>query len=83
MKGALVLAVLGLSIAFASWKKDNTTKDYHKSAEMQFVTADGNKIAYRVLGDKAGIPLVIVSPLGSAMDAWDPAVTNGLAQNTR
>ena len=80
MKGALVLAVLGLSIAFVSWKKDNTTKDYHKTAETQFVTADGNKIAYRVLGDKAGIPLVMVSPLGSAMDAWDPAVTNGLAQ---
>ena len=80
MKGALALAVLGLSIAFISWKKDKTIKDYHKTAETQFVTADGNKIAYRVLGNKAGIPLVMVSPLGSTMDGWDPAVTNGLAQ---
>lgn len=81
MKGALVLVVLGLSIPFVSWKNDNKgTKDYNKTAETQFVTADGNKIAYRVLGDKAGIPLVMISPLGSTMDAWDPAVTNGLAQ---
>lgn len=80
IKGALLLAVLGLSIAFVSWKKDSTTKDYHKAAETQFITADGNKIAYRVLGDKTGIPLVMVSPLGSAMDDWDPAVTNGLSQ---
>lgn len=80
MKGALLLAVLGLSIAFVSWKKDNTTKNYHQTAETQFVTADGNKIAYRVLGNKAGVPLVLLSPLGSAMDDWDPAVTNGLAQ---
>lgn len=80
MKSAVAVLLLGLSIAFVSWKKDSKTKDYTKTAETQFVTAGGNKIAYRVLGDKAGIPLVMVSPLGSSMDDWDPAVTNGLAQ---
>jgi pimeloyl-ACP methyl ester carboxylesterase len=89
MKGALLLVVLGLSIVFASCTKDTTpvkttsveaTVDYHQTATTQFITAGGNKIAYRILGNKAGIPLVMLSPLGSAMDDWDPAITNGLAQ---
>jgi pimeloyl-ACP methyl ester carboxylesterase len=81
MKSTIALVLLGLGIAFVSWKNDGKgTKDYNKTAETQFVTADGNKIAYRVLGDKAGIPLVMLSPLGSSMDDWDPAISNGLAQ---
>lgn len=84
MKSAVALLLLALGTAFVSWKSDNTlageTKDYNKTAQTRFVTVDGNKIAYRVLGDKAGIPLILVSPLGGAMDDWDPAVTNGLAQ---
>jgi pimeloyl-ACP methyl ester carboxylesterase len=88
MKSAVAVLLLGLSIVFVSCKKDNTpvktpvggTIDYHQTAETQFVTAGGTKIAYRVLGDKPGIPLVVLSPLGSSMDDWDPAITNGLAQ---
>jgi len=44
------------------------------------ITANDTKFAYRVLGDKPGIPLVMLSPLGSSMDDWEPAITNGLAQ---
>jgi pimeloyl-ACP methyl ester carboxylesterase len=88
MRGAIIVVLLGLSIAFISCKKDNATvttsagtiTDYHEAAITQFVTVGETKIAYRVLGDKPGIPLVMVSPLGNAMDDWDPAVTNGLAQ---
>ena len=88
MKSAGAVLLLGLSIAFVSCKNDNPsvkapaggTKNYHQTAGTQFVTAGGTKIAYRVLGDKAGIPLVMLSPLGNAMDDWDPAITNGLAQ---
>jgi pimeloyl-ACP methyl ester carboxylesterase len=32
------------------------------------------------LNDKSGIPLIILSPLGSSMDDWDPAITSGLAK---
>ncbi|GGM88379.1 alpha/beta hydrolase [Dyadobacter beijingensis] len=53
--------------------------DYHQTAPTQFVEAGGTRYAYRVLGDKPGIPLVMLSSLGSAMDDWDPAITNGLA----
>jgi len=60
---------------------DPVAIDYHQTAPTQFIDADGAKYAYRVLGDKSGTPLVLVSALGSGMDDWDPAVTNGLAQH--
>ncbi|HEY0715126.1 MAG TPA: alpha/beta hydrolase, partial [Polyangia bacterium] len=53
--------------------------EHHQKAATQFVEAGDTKYAYRILGDKTGIPLVILSPLGSSMDDWDPAITNGLA----
>ncbi|MFC0512587.1 alpha/beta fold hydrolase [Mucilaginibacter angelicae] len=88
MKSAVAVVLLALGIVFVSCKNDNTitntpaggSKDYHQTAETKFITADGNKIAYRILGNKAGTPLVLLSPLGNAMDDWDPAITNGLAQ---
>lgn len=54
--------------------------DYHQTAKTQFVETGGVKYAYRILGDQAGTPLVLLASLGSAMDDWDPAITNGLAQ---
>lgn len=85
VKGIFFLIMAGLSIA--SCKKENNSSaqpnepvEYHQTAKTQFVTAGGNSYAYRVLGDKAGVPLVMISPLGGGMDDWDPAVTNGLAQ---
>jgi len=54
--------------------------DYHQTASTQFVETGGVKYAYRILGDQAGTPLVMLASLGSAMDDWDPAITNGLAQ---
>jgi pimeloyl-ACP methyl ester carboxylesterase len=88
MKSTVVLVLLGLGTVFASCKKDSTlvetpagkTTDYHQTAVTQFITANDTKFAYRVLGDKPGIPLVMLSPLGSSMDDWDPAITNGFAQ---
>lgn len=54
--------------------------DYHQTAQTKFVEAGGVKYAYRVLGDQPGTPLVLLASLGSSMDDWDPAITNGLAQ---
>lgn len=87
MKRATLLALLGIGIV--SCKKDDTpvktavavATDYQQTAQTQFITADGTKFAYRILGDKPGIPLVMLSPLGDSMDDWDPAITNGLARN--
>jgi len=44
------------------------------------VNVDDAKIAYRIYGRKEGTPIVLLSPLGSSMDDWDPAVVEGLAK---
>ena len=85
MKSLILFVMLGLGFAFS--KRDVPvngsaagTIDYHQTASTQFITAGETKFAYRVLGRKTGIPLVMIASLGSSMDEWDPAVTNGLAQ---
>ena len=60
--------------------KNNGPVNYHQTASTQFIAAGQTNYAYRVLGNKAGIPLVMISALGNSMDDWDPAITNGLAQ---
>lgn len=52
----------------------------HQNAKTQFVDVKGNRIAYRILGNEDGIPLVLLPGLGGSMDDWDPAVTDGLAK---
>jgi len=44
------------------------------------VNVNDAKIAYRIYGDKGGTPIVLLSPLGSSMDDWDPAIINGLVK---
>src|SRR5882672_10071728 len=86
MKGFILFILLGLSIVSCK-KNDSPVKnsnteviDYHQNAETRFVSRDGKNFAYRVLGKKTGIPLIMISALGNSMDDWDPAITNGLAQ---
>lgn len=57
--------------------------DYHQTARTQFIEAGSVKYAYRILGDQTGVPLVLLASLGSSMDDWDPAITNGLAQKRK
>lgn len=86
MKHLMLSALLALGLVSCSKDEtpskdqDNVTIDYHQTATTQFVEAGDTKYAYRVLGNKEGIPLVMVSPLGGTLDDWDPALTNGLAQ---
>jgi len=71
-----------------SCKKDDSVNsgygkvpnDYHQTAVTQFITVGQTNFAYRVLGNRPGVPLVMISALGNSMDDWDPAITNGLAQ---
>jgi len=44
------------------------------------ITVDDATFVYRVYGAKSGAPLVLLSPLGSSLDDWDPAIINGLAK---
>jgi pimeloyl-ACP methyl ester carboxylesterase len=85
-KGFILLFFLGICMAFCNKDdhpgngSDKGVVDYHQAAVTQFITAGETKFAYRILGDKKGLPLIMISSLGSSMDEWDPAVTNGLAQ---
>ncbi|MDB5149380.1 MAG: Pimeloyl-ACP methyl ester carboxylesterase, partial [Mucilaginibacter sp.] len=64
-KKIILLILFGLSIG--SCKKDSQTAtapaltDYHQTAVTKFVNTGGATYAYRILGDKSGIPLVMLS----------------------
>jgi pimeloyl-ACP methyl ester carboxylesterase len=86
MKRASFFALLSLSLTscmnddLPAKNPDTEVIDYHETAITQFINSGGTNFAYRILGNKSGIPLVMISALGNSMDDWDPAVTNGLAK---
>ena len=53
----------------------------HQTAPTQFVDANGIRFAYRRFGKTDGVPLVFNIHFTGTMDHWDPAVTDGLAQD--
>ncbi len=56
------------------------TRHTHQSAPTQYVEANGIRFAYRRFGNPQGVPLVMNIHFTGTMDHWDPAVTDGLAQ---
>jgi pimeloyl-ACP methyl ester carboxylesterase len=56
------------------------TTHTHQTAPTQFVEANGVRFAYRRFGKTCGVPLVFNQHFTGTMDHWDPAVTDGLAQ---
>jgi pimeloyl-ACP methyl ester carboxylesterase len=52
----------------------------HNTVPTEFVEANGIRFAYRRFGKKGGVPLVFNMHLNGNLDMWDPAVTDGLAQ---
>ncbi|BAO86394.1 alpha/beta fold hydrolase [Caballeronia cordobensis] len=57
------------------------TRHTHQTAPTQYVEANGIRFAYRRFGNPGGVPLVMNIHFTGTMDHWDPAVTDGLAQN--
>jgi pimeloyl-ACP methyl ester carboxylesterase len=45
----------------------------------EFLDVDGTRFAYRKLGPSGGVPLICLQHFTGTMDAWDPAVIDGLA----
>jgi pimeloyl-ACP methyl ester carboxylesterase len=56
------------------------TQHSHQTAPTQFVDAAGVRFAYRRFGKSGGVPLVFNMHFTGTMDHWDPAVTDGIAQ---
>lgn len=53
----------------------------HQTAPTQFVEANGIRFAYRRFGKAGGVPIVFNQHYTGTMDYWDPAVTDGLAND--
>src|ERR1700676_3080078 len=58
-----------------------TSTGTHQTAPTQFVEAAGIRFAYRRFGRKGGVPLLFFTHFTGTMDHWDPAVTDGFAQD--
>jgi pimeloyl-ACP methyl ester carboxylesterase len=55
----------------------------YKNAPTRTVSAGGVEFAYRELGPKTAVPLVLVTHLAAVLDNWDPRVVDGLAATRR
>jgi len=60
-------------------EKQAASKYTHETVQTQFVEANGMRYAYRRFGKAGTAPLLFLGYFNSNMDAWDPAVTNSLA----
>jgi pimeloyl-ACP methyl ester carboxylesterase len=65
---------------FKHWRSIMTTFT-HQTAPTRFAEANGIRFAYRRFGETGGVPLVFNQHFRGTMDYWDPAVTDGLANN--
>jgi pimeloyl-ACP methyl ester carboxylesterase len=57
------------------------TQHIHQTAPTQFIEANGIRFAYRRFGKSGGAPLVFNQHFTGTMDHWDPAVTDGFAND--
>ena len=80
LKGAFLM--IAASITIASNPVNVYAGGRDKNVETKTITVDDAKIVYRIYGAKSGTPLVLLSPLGSTLDDWDPAIVNGLAKSS-
>jgi pimeloyl-ACP methyl ester carboxylesterase len=71
---------MGIPDAFLAriFRYDMTTHT-HDTAPTQYIEANGIRFAYRRFGRSGGTPLVFNIHFSGTMDHWDPAVTDGLA----
>jgi pimeloyl-ACP methyl ester carboxylesterase len=77
VKGAFLF--IAAFITIASYPTD-VYAGSRKEVETRTIRINDAKIVYRVYGTKSGTPLVLLSALGFTLDAWDPAIINGLAK---
>ena len=54
-------------------------KSSYKDAPTQTISAGGVDFAYRELGLRGGVPVVLVTHLAAVLDNWDPRVVDGIA----
>jgi pimeloyl-ACP methyl ester carboxylesterase len=70
-----------LSITHQGRKIFDMIMHTHQTAPTQYVEAKGIRFAYRRFGKTGSVPLVFNMHFTGTMDHWDPAVTDGIAQD--
>src|SRR5271166_218177 len=55
----------------------------YQDASTRTVSAGGVEFAYRELGSRTGVPVVLLTHLAAVLDNWDPRVVDGLAAQHR
>lgn len=58
-----------------------TIQTDYLTAPNLFFKGKKNKFAYREMGEKEGIPLVLLTHLSATLDNWDPLLINTFAEN--
>src|ERR1700691_3469329 len=61
-------------------RSSTMTNHTHQTAPTQYVEANGTGFAYRRFGKEGDVPLVLNMHFMGTMDHWDPAVTDGFAE---
>jgi len=61
--------------------EENHVVHTHVTVPTRFVESDQIRFAYRRFGHESGIPLLFFQHFRGGMDHWDPAVTDGFAQD--
>jgi pimeloyl-ACP methyl ester carboxylesterase len=51
----------------------------YKDAPTHTISAGGVDFAYRELGPRGGVPVVLITHLAAVLDNWDPRVVDGIA----
>src|SRR5215468_1166539 len=57
----------------------NSVNMSYKKAPTRTITAGSVEFAYRELGQKTGVPVVLLTHLAANLDNWDPRVVDGIA----
>ncbi|WP_256333111.1 alpha/beta fold hydrolase [Streptomyces sp. cf386] len=65
------------------WNSPSPSTASHKNAATRSVSVLGENFAYRELGPKDGVPLILLVHLAGVLDNWDPRVVDGLAARRR
>lgn len=55
----------------------------HKGAATHTLSAVGVEFAYRDLGPRTGVPLILLTHLAAVLDNWDPRIVDGIAAERR
>jgi pimeloyl-ACP methyl ester carboxylesterase len=79
LKRSLTGVLLGLFACGFSWTFEAVAQSLTASAPTLSVDLDGARIAYRSIGNRADVPLLLLNRFRGTMDDWDPALIDRIA----